>query len=107
VAAQYMHQVIDDVDTWIEVADTAVSAHVMAGWAPCDPPEVVTVPLADLPRGKPAEPVVVPVAPPGEADLAFAAEQAALEQADTEHDSASEPAPDPSVPAVRSAPKES
>jgi hypothetical protein len=100
-----MHQVLDDVDYWIEVADTAVSAHVAAGWRPCDPPEVVEVPFPVVEAGKPAPPLVVQLPPLSEADLAFAAEQAAIEQADA--DSASEPVPDPSAPAVPSAPKES
>ncbi len=91
-----VHQVIDGEDRWSDVPRAALSTYTQAGWLLAERPP--PAPAADeAPPLAPARPALpAQVAPPSEADLAFAAEQSELTAAAAEPDEqlADEPAVD-------------
>lgn len=74
-----VHQVIDGEPRWVDVPRAALASYMASGWAEAErpaPEPVAEEQPAALAPARPAAPAEV--APPGEADLAFAAEQAEL-----------------------------
>lgn len=85
-----IHQVIDGEDRWSDVPRAALSTYTQAGWVLAERPPPTPEP-DEAPPLAPARPAqTAQVAPPSEADLAFAAEQAELA-------AAVEPADQPAV----------